>query len=71
MLQACLAIGIDATSRVIEVGKPHLPDWLERVSLRHLPVGAGSASVHFHRQERNVEVRIADVEGDVRLARKD
>jgi hypothetical protein len=48
-----------------------LPEWLERVSVRHLRVGAGSASVHFHRQERKVEVHIAGVEGDVRLARKD
>jgi glycogen debranching enzyme len=71
MLQACLTIDIDAANRVIEVGKPHLPDWLERVSVRHLRVGAGSASVHFHRQERTIEVHIADVEGDVRLARKD
>ena len=30
MLQACLAVDIDAANRVIEVGKPHLPDWLEQ-----------------------------------------
>jgi hypothetical protein len=71
MLQACLTIDIDAANRVIGVGKPHLPDWLERVSVRHLRVGEGSASVHFHRQDQDVEVNIADVEGDVRLARKD
>ena len=71
MLQACLAVDIDAAHRVIEVGKPHLPDWLERVSVRHLQVGDGSASLHFHRHDRDVEVHIADVKGDVRLARKD
>ena len=71
MLQACLAVDIDAAHRVIEVGKPHLPDWLERVSVRHLQVGDGRASLHFHRHDRDVEVHIADVKGDVRLARKD
>ena len=61
---------IDAANRVIEVGKPHLPDWLERVSIRHLRVGDGSASLHFRRRDRDVEVHIADVEGEIRLAQE-
>jgi hypothetical protein len=69
VLQACLAVDIDAASRTIAVGNSYLPDWLDRVSLRRLSIGSGSASLNFHRQHGAVEVAIADVEGDVRLVR--
>lgn len=71
MLQACLGIDIDAATGVIEVTRPHLPDWLERVSLQGVSAGPGKAAVHFHRREREVDVQIADIRGKVRLVRKD
>jgi glycogen debranching enzyme len=71
LLQACLGLDIDAATETIEVTRPHLPDWLERVSLVGISAGRGKASVHFHRRDGEVDVQIANVSGEVRLVRKD
>lgn len=71
LLQACLGLDIDAATETIEVTRPRLPDWLERVSLRGISAGRGKASIHFHRHDEEVDVQIADVSGEVRLVRKD
>jgi glycogen debranching enzyme len=68
ILQACLGIEIEAAAKIIEVTKPHLPNWLDHVTVRDLQVGDGSATLYFHRASDKVAVSISDVQGGVRLA---
>jgi glycogen debranching enzyme len=68
MLQACLGIEIDAAAKIVEVTKPHLPNWLDHVTVRDLQVGDGRATLYFHRASDTVAVSISDVQGGVRLA---
>jgi glycogen debranching enzyme len=67
MLQACLGIEIDAAAKIIEVTKPHLPNWLDHVIVRDLQVGDGRATLYFHRASGTVAVSISDVQEGVRL----
>jgi glycogen debranching enzyme len=71
LLQASLGIEIDARQGVVAVRDPHLPEWLKRVTVKDLPVGAGRATLHFRREKEAIEVGLSDVEGDIRLMRAD
>jgi glycogen debranching enzyme len=68
MLQACLGIEIDAAAKVVQVTKPHLPNWLNHVMVRDLHIGDGRATLNFHRASDTVAVSISDVSAGVRLA---
>ena len=67
LLKSCLGIEIDAATKTIEVTRPRLPEWLERVSLRDLSIGNGRASLQFVRAADGVEVGIGHTSGDIRV----
>jgi glycogen debranching enzyme len=69
LLQASLSIDIDARKGVIAVRDPRLPEWLRRVTVKNLPIGAGRTTLYFRCEKQGVEVGLSDVEGDIRLMR--
>jgi glycogen debranching enzyme len=71
LLQACLGIDIDARAKVVTVRRPHLPDWLEAVTVRELSIGGTRASLHFNRSSAGVEVSLLDNSGGARLVTSD
>ena len=67
LLQACLGIDIDAAAQRVTVRNPILPEWLDRVALEKIPVGAGSVSIDFERAHDGVDVTLRTVEGSTEL----
>ena len=67
LLQASLSLEIDARTGTLSVKAPYLPPWLDRVTIRDLPVGPSRATLHFRRGKDAVDVGIAEADGDLRL----
>ena len=70
MLQASLGIEIEAKTGTILVVNPHLPDWLDHVTVSDLAVGDSRATLHFRRGRDDVEVVMNVIEGPLRLTRR-
>jgi glycogen debranching enzyme len=66
-LQACLGLEIDAANKLVSVTKPHLPAWLDHVSVKGLSIADGRASLLFRRSGTSIEVDMSEAEGGVRL----
>jgi glycogen debranching enzyme len=70
-LQGCLGIDIDAAAKTISVRRPHLPNWLDRVTIRRLSIGEASASLEFMRNGEDVAVTMPSSSGGIRLMTDD
>lgn len=57
LLQACLQITIDAPNKQIVFRDPQLPDYLDKVSLKNLPVPDGTFEFEFQRHQFNVGIQ--------------
>ena len=66
-LQACLGLEIDAANKLVSVTKPHLPAWLDHVSVKGLSIAGGRASLLFRRSGTSIEVDMSEAKGGVRL----
>ena len=67
MLQACLGLEIDAANKLVSVTKPHLPAWLDHVSVKGLSIAGDRASLLFRRSGNSIEVDMSEAKGGVRL----
>ncbi len=67
LLQSCLGLEFDPHSMQIKFEEPHLPAFLDEVTLRNLLIGTGSADVALRRSGRHVVVDVIDRRGDVRV----
>jgi glycogen debranching enzyme len=50
LLESLLGINPDATKNTLFIENPHLPTWLERVTLKNLKVGESSLDIRFARE---------------------
>jgi glycogen debranching enzyme len=49
LLQACLGLTVDGARGEIHIDRPRLPNGIDRLTLRHLAVGAGTIDLTFQR----------------------
>jgi len=68
MLQACLGLTIDAQSRQIAFRYPRLPPKIERLSIRNLTVGDGSADLTLYRYSGAVGFNVERRSGRLEVA---
>jgi glycogen debranching enzyme len=67
LLISVLGLSADATQGVLEVNRPHLPEWLGEVTLSGLCVGETKLSLTFRRSEEATLVALKDRRGVVDL----
>jgi glycogen debranching enzyme len=67
LLQSCLGLGFDPHARQIAFNEPHLPPFLDEVTLRRLSIGGNFANVKVRRSGAQVVVEVLDRQGDVRV----
>lgn len=60
LLQSCLGLDFDPHGLRIKFEEPHLPAFLDEVTLKHLLAGTGSADVALRRSGRHVVVDVID-----------
>ena len=65
LLQACLAITIDAKSRRITFDRPYLPQGIPQLSLRDLRVEDSRVSLFLERESGPVRIQVVEKHGDV------
>ena len=68
MLASVLGLHPDAFNRRLHIRYPHLPDWLEWVTLRHLRVGEAELDLHYQRSEQRTLVAATRKHGDLLLS---
>jgi glycogen debranching enzyme len=54
LLQACLQVQINAVTKTIVFDKPHLPPYLDRISINHLRLGDATCDIELYRHEYDV-----------------
>ena len=68
LLQACLGLSFRADPPAVHFTHPQLPDYLARVDIRNLRVGASVIDLSLHRHTRDVGVNVLRKEGDVQIS---
>jgi glycogen debranching enzyme len=69
LLQAMLGLRADAGRKLLEIVRPRLPYWLERVHVRGLRVGRAQVDLLFQRRGPRTHVEVRDEIGEVRVQR--
>ncbi len=67
LLLASLGLEADAPHRTLKVNVPSLPDWLGRVTIRGLRIGAALVDLEFIQTNGTTTTRILDKQGDLRV----
>jgi glycogen debranching enzyme len=67
LLQTCLGLVPNASSRQLRIVRPRVPAWLEHVELRGLRVGQGSVDVQFTRDNTGTNAEVKKCGSDVRV----
>jgi len=67
MLQACLGLEIDASQHVARLRYPRLPEGLDSLEVRALPIGAARVDLVIRRHGDDVAVMIGGRRGDVEI----
>jgi len=67
MLQACLGLEVDASQRLARLRYPRLPDRLNSVEVRGLPIGDASVDLLLRRHGDDVAVNIVRRRGDAEI----
>jgi glycogen debranching enzyme len=67
LLQAALGLEADAAHHTLKVNVPALPDWLGRVTLRGLRIGAAVVDLEFIQVTGTTTTRILNKQGDLRV----
>ncbi len=65
LLQACLAITIDAKNRRITFDRPYLPQGIPQLSLRDLRVEDSRVSLFLERDSGPVRIQVVEKHGDI------
>ena len=67
LLQAVLGLRADATTGVLHVCNPRLPDFMDKLDLCGLRVGAAHVSLHFKRANGRCHVDVLDQAGPLKV----
>jgi glycogen debranching enzyme len=67
MLQACLGLEIDASQHVARLRYPRLPEGLDSLEVRALPIGAARVDLVIRRHGEDVAVMIGGRRGDAEI----
>jgi len=67
MLQACLGLEVDATQRVARLRYPRLPESLQTLHVRGMPIGDARVDLLFRRHGSDVSVNILNRRGDAEI----
>ncbi len=67
LLQACMGLSVDAVARTVTLDRPALPDFIDRMRIRNLRVGAARIDMVLTRQAGDVGAHLERREGDVSL----
>jgi hypothetical protein len=67
MLTTLLGLEPDAFSRKLKVVRPLLPEFVERLDVSRLAVGAARVDLRFTRTERDVSVDILRLDGELEV----
>ena len=67
LLQACLALDIDAVSSTLTLRQPRLPEFLDWVAVRGLRVGESRLDLMLYREEQTVAVKLLQREGEAEV----
>jgi hypothetical protein len=69
MLQASLGLELDPEADEIRLRSPHLPPFLQEVSISNLRVGQSSVDLAIHREpDGRVSLRVSRRSGNVRVS---
>lgn len=65
LLQSCLSLQVDAVQGVVSLHAPRLPEFIERLHLTALQVGAGSVDLTLQRYTNSVGVEVTRNDGGI------
>ena len=68
LLQACLGLSFDVSARIVRLEQPTLPEWLEHVTVRHIPLCGDQVDVRVSRAAGQIAVTTLNRIGEVRVA---
>ena len=68
LLQAMLGLDPNASAEELQIIRPRLPGWLERVRLRRLSVGKSKVDLVVHRRGSITEVDIGEITGRLKVS---
>jgi glycogen debranching enzyme len=67
LLQSCLGLDIDALQNRIVLNHPHLPEGLDRITIRNLQVGLAGAEIILQRYSGTVGLNVEKSNGDLEI----
>ena len=67
MLQACLGLEVDASQRLARLRYPRLPEHLQSLEVRGLPIGDASVDLLLRRHGDDVGVHVMHRRGDAKV----
>ncbi|UUP16621.1 amylo-alpha-1,6-glucosidase [Nitratireductor thuwali] len=67
LLQSCLGLGFEPEGNEITFHEPHLPAFLEQITLKQLSAGRGSVDVSLRRSGEQVVVEVLRRQGQVKV----
>lgn len=65
MLVSMLGLHPDALHGRLDIRRPHLPDWLQWVAVRHLRVGGAEVDLRYERSDRQTLVAVERKRGEL------
>ena len=68
ILQAALGLELDPVARQIRLRNPHLPPFLDEVTLRNVAIDDASADFAIRRRGSDVSVHVVRIEGNVEVS---
>jgi glycogen debranching enzyme len=68
MLACVLGLIPDAFNHHLQIVRPHLPEWLQRVELRHLQVGESEVDLDYYRANDKTVVAVKRKDPDLRVS---
>jgi len=69
MIRACLGLYPDAPRKVLKIVNPHLPDFLDQLTLEGLRVGGTRFTLHFERTREGASAAVRSMEGEPLMTR--
>lgn len=66
LLQSCLGLDFDVSTRTVMFDRPCLPDFLDEAILRGLSIGDARIDIAFRRVDGNVAMNVLGRQGDIR-----
>ncbi len=68
LLQAMIGLEPNAAAEELNIVRPRLPAWLERVSFSRMAVGNAKVDLIIHRRDSRTEVDISEISGKLKVS---